>query len=188
MKYRAYRIELKLNKTQEVMCYKSAGTARYAYNWKLRQLIDSYESNKNVEKEESEKAKRKFGSSIDWHKEWVHLKKELRWIEETSKCCGQEALRDLEKAYGKFFSKKSGYPRFKKRSDRDSFRVTCNVRISNDWIQLPKLGKVKLKEKRRVVLEGILHISQATVKRQADRWFVSFLLKEDVELPKISSI
>ncbi len=188
MKYRAYRIELKLNKTQEMMCYKSAGTARYAYNWKLRQLIDSYESTKSAEKEESKKSNRRFGSSIDWHKEWVLLKRELHWIGETSKCCGQEALRDLDNAFHKFFSKNANYPRFKRRGNSDSFRVTSNVRISNNWIQLPKLGKVRLKEQNYPMREGVLRIAQATVKRQADRWFVSFLLKEDVELPPICKI
>lgn len=178
MQYRTYKIELKLNKTQEIMCYKSAGTARYAYNWKLRQLIDSYELTKIGE---LEKSNRKFGSSIDWHKEWVLLKKELPWIGETSKCCGQEALRDLEKAFKKFFSKKSAYPRFKKRGDRDSFRVTSNIRISSNWIQLPKLGRVKLKEEDYAIYEGILHISQATVKRQVDRWFVTFAMETGEE-------
>lgn len=170
------------------MCYKSAGTARYAYNWKLRQLIDSYELAKMGV---LEKSNRKFGSSIDWHKEWVLLKKELPWIGETSKCCGQEALRDLENAFKKFFSKKSAYPRFKKRGNKDSFRVTSNIRISSNWIQLPKLGRVKLKEEGYAIREGILHISQATIKRQAARWFVTFSMEtgeKDRHLVDLSTV
>ena len=33
--YRSFKIELKLNKTQKVLCARSAGTSRFAYNWKL---------------------------------------------------------------------------------------------------------------------------------------------------------
>ena len=43
---RGYRLELKLNKHQRVLCAKSAGTARFAYNWKLRIPIDEYEKAK----------------------------------------------------------------------------------------------------------------------------------------------
>jgi transposase len=45
---RSYKIELKLSKEQEVLCKKSAGTARYAYNWMLDKLITDYEANKSL--------------------------------------------------------------------------------------------------------------------------------------------
>ena len=110
----AYRLELKLNKTQSVLCAMSAGTARFAYNNKLKQLSESYEQAKLEAVEQGlKKPNCKFGTSIDWHKEWVRLKAELPWIRETSKCCGQEALRDLEGAFKRFFSKKAGYPTFR---------------------------------------------------------------------------
>ena len=181
---RSYRLELKLNQSQRILCAKSAGTSRFAYNWKLHQLIEQYEQ----AKANGGKVKCSFGNSIAWHKDWVLLKNELPWIRETSKCCGQESLRDLQIAFQRFFSKKSGYPRFKKRGQRDSFRLTGSVYIASDFVQLPGIGKIRLKEKNYPILEGKLKLSQATVSRQADRWFVSFLLKEDVELPKLSPI
>lgn len=184
---RGYRLELKLNKTQRVLCAKSAGTARFAYNWMLHILNGRYE----IAKQEAillglNKPKCSLGNAIDWHKEWVILKKELTWIRETSKCCGHEALRNLQTAFQKFFSKKSGYPEFKKRGHKDSFRLDGTVFIGPNYIQLPTFGKVRLKEKFYPILEGKVKLSQATVSRQADRWFVSFLLKEDIETPILS--
>jgi len=171
----AYRLELKLNKTQRVLCVKSAGTARFAYNHKLKELNESYEKAKKEAVEQGlKKPNCKFGTSIDWHKEWVRLKSELPWIRETSKCCGQEALRDLEGSFKRFFAKKAGYPAFKRRGVKDAFRLTGTVKIGPDYVQLPTFGKIKLKEKGYVVTEGELIVAQATVKRQADRWFVSF--------------
>lgn len=116
------------------------------------------------------------------------LKDELSWIRETSKCCGQESLRDLQVAFQRFFSKKSGYPKFKKRGQRDSFRLTGSVYIGPDFVQLPNLGKIRLKEKNYPILEGKVLLSQATVSRQADRWFVSFLLPETIQAPELSPI
>lgn len=185
-KMRSYRLELKLNQGQRVLCTKSAGTSRFAYNWKLRILIEQYEQAKL--EANGGKVKCNFGNAIAWHKDWVNLKAELPWIRETSKCCGQESLRDLQIAFQRFFSKKSGYPKFKKRGQRDSFRLTGSVYIASDYVQLPNLGKIKLKEKNYPILEGKCLLSQATVSRQCDRWYVSFLLPETVEDPKFANL
>lgn len=185
-KMRSYRLELKLNQSQRILCAKSAGTSRFAYNWKLRSLIDQYEKAK-IEANGA-KVKCNFGNSIAWHKDWVLLKNELHWIRETSKCCGQESLRDLQIAFQRFFSKKSGYPKFKKRGQRDSFRLTGSVYIASDYVQLPNLGKIRLKEKNYPILEGKCLLSQATVSRQCDRWYVSFLLPETVDDPRFATL
>ena len=186
---RSYKIELKLNKSQRVLCAKSAGTSRFAYNWQLQILNEKYQKAK--QDANGEKVKCKLGTAIDWHKDWVVLKDELPWIRETSKCCGQEALRDLEISFKRFFTKKSGYPKFKKRGEKDSFRLTGAVYIASNYVQLPIIGKVKLKEKNYPILEGKCLLKQATVSRQADRWFVSFLLPEtleDIKLPLLNEI
>ena len=183
---RSYRLELKLNQSQRILCAKSAGTSRFAYNWKLHNLIEQYEQAKL--EANGGKVKCKFGNAIAWHKEWNILKNELPWIRETSKCCGQEALRDLQVAFKRFFSKKSGYPKFKKRGQRDSFRLTGLVYIASEYVQLPNLGKIRLKEKSYPILEGKCLLSQATVSRQCDRWYVSFLLPETVDVPELASI
>jgi len=179
---RSFRLELKLNKNQRELCAKSAGVARFAYNWKLGQLIDQYKK----AKENNEKCR--IGSSMGWNKEWVLLKNELSWIREVSKCCGSNSLRNLEYAFKRFFSKKSGYPKFKKRGQKDSFTLDDYIFLTSNYIQLPTFGKVRLKEKNYPCLEGKIKLSQATVSRQADRWFVSFFIKDGVENLKLSSI
>ncbi len=39
---RGYKTELKLTNVQRTLCEKSAGTARFAYNWGLKIKIDEY--------------------------------------------------------------------------------------------------------------------------------------------------
>lgn len=186
--YKGYRLELKLNKTQQVLCVKSAGTARFAYNWMLYKLNEKYETAKKEAKEQGlEKPKFLIGSAIDWHKEWCIFKKDNKWIYEVSKFCGQEALRNLERAFKNFFSVSKGYPKYKKRGVKESFRVAGNVYIKDNKIQIAGIGRVRLKEKDYPKVEEKLLISQATISRQADRWFVSFLLKEEIDIPDLAS-
>ena len=191
MSIRSFRMELKLNKTQELLCAKCAGTSRFAYNWKLGELKEKYEAAKLEADSLGKKPSCKFGTAIDWHKEWVLLKGEKPWIREVSKCCGQEALRDLHVAYQRFFTKKAGYPKFKKRGLKDSFRLTGTIKVWSNQIQLPTIGKIRLKETGYAVREGMLAVSQATVSRQADRWLVSFVVEDgeqDLPLANLSTI
>ena len=181
---RSHRIELKLNNEQRKLCTKSAGTSRYAYNWMLDKLTGEYEANKALATMYGlSKVPSTVGSAMDWHKEWNKLKKVdgFKWIYETSKCCGQEALRDLQVAYNKFFKKLGGYPKKKKKGVNDSFRLTGAIRVGYDWVQIPGIGIVKLKEKGYAVGKNEqIDLPQITVSRQADHWFVSFLLREEV--------
>ena len=195
IRMRSYRIELKLNDEQRKLCTKSAGTSRYAYNWMLEKLIGEYEANKALATMYGlDKVPSTMGTAIDWHKQWNKLKKhpEFKWIYETSKCTGQEALRDLQVAFNKFFKKLGGYPKKKKKGLNDSFRLTGAIHVSYDWIQLPAIGIVKLKEKGYAVGKDVkISLPQVTISRQADRWFASFLLREDVDgisKPELSEI
>ena len=189
---RGKRIELKLNPEQRRLCAKSAGTSRYAYNWQLGKLIGEYEANKALATMYGlDKVPSTMGTAIDWHKEWNLIKKVdgFKWIYETSKCTGQEALRDLQVAFRKFFTKTGGYPKFKKKNVNDSFRLTGSVYVGYDWVQLPGIGKVKLKEKGYTTKDkdGKIDLPQITVSRQADHWFISYLHKEEIiETPKAS--
>ena len=192
---RGYRLELKLTDAQRKLCSRSAGTARYAYNWKLDKLIREYESLVALKTMyDLPKVPNIRGNSRSWHKEWVRLKSEpgTKWIKETSKCCGQEALRNLDTAFGNFFKnpKKVGYPKFKKRGDGDSFRLTGSAYVGKDFVQLPNIGVVKLYEKGRVPIGGLeeIKLTQVTVVRQADRWFVSFLLRETIVDPVFAKL
>lgn len=177
---RSYKIELKLNNEQRILCAKSAGVSRYAYNWMLEKLSNEYEANKALATMYGlSKVPSTMGSAIDWHKEWCQLKKSKEWIYEVSKCAGQEALRDLQIAYSRFFKQTGGYPKKKKKGSHDSFRVTGSVYVGFDFVQIPGIGKVRLKEHGYAV-QTKTALSQATVSRTADRWFVSFLIKTDV--------
>lgn len=171
----AFRYELQPNVCQHILLAKHAGTARFAYNWGLAERIKLFEM---------AEGKDRFTTATAQHK-ILNSKKttEFPWMYEVSKCSPQEALRDLDKAFNNFWTgrkqgRKVGFPKFKKKGDRDSFRLTGSIRVSSRSVQLPRLGKVRTKE---ATIKFVGRILSATVVREADRWFVS--LSVEVERP-----
>ena len=164
---KAYRYELKPNKSQLVLLKKHAGCARFAWNWGLAERKRLWEE------------ERRTTNAIEQHRKLNELKKtDFFWMYEVSKCAPQEALRDLERAFKNFFQGRASYPHFKKKGIHDSFRLTGTIKVFLRHVQLPRLGKIKVKEETRKFKGRIL---SATVSREADRWYVS--LAVEVEIP-----
>lgn len=73
----------------------------------------------------------------------------------------------------------NGYPKYKsKHKGRGSFRLDCPVHVFDDCVQLPKIGRVKLKERGYLPTWGCKVLS-ATVSEKAGGWFVSVQVEED---------
>ncbi|MBU1748789.1 MAG: transposase [Chloroflexi bacterium] len=186
---RGYKTELDVNDRQRTACLRHAGAARYSYNWGLQRKIDAYQAGQPTP------------TAIDLHRELNALKQtELGWMYEVSKCAPQEALRDLDRAFAHFFRRTklkkqgqltgpAGFPRFKSRKRGiGSFRLTGSIRVFEDAIQLPRLGRLRLKERGYLPLTSpgpdpaaVVKILSATVSERAGRWFVS--LQVEMELP-----
>ena len=170
---KAYRYEIKPNVRERILLAKHAGAARFAYNWGLKQRIDLYEKDKTST------------SAIEQHRVLNSLKaQEFSWMYEVSKCSPQEALRDLEKAFQNFYrglkqGRQVGFPKFKKKGKHDSFRLTGTIKINSRTIQLPRLGVLRLKET--TLVKG--KILSVTITREADRWFVSITVEEEIATP-----
>ena len=165
---RGYKTELQLNNAQKTACLKHAGAARYAYNWGLNQ------------KKAAMTANSKIPNAIELHRRLNALKPtELPWMYETSKCSPQEALRNLDKAFDNFFKKRGKFPKFKsKKNGIGSFRLTGTIKVSDGHVQLPRLGRLKLKE--REYIPTAAKILSASVSERAGRWFVSIQVEEDM--------
>ena len=170
---RAYRYEMKPNLKERIALAQHAGVARFAYNWGLGKRIELYEKEK------------KSTNAIEQHRVLNSLKAtEFPWMYEVSKCAPQEALRDLDRAFKNFFTglkegKKVGFPAFKKKGERDSCRLTGVIKIEGKKVQLPRLGGIKLKEVSAVKGKML----SATITREADRWFVSITVEEEMPVP-----
>jgi putative transposase len=183
---RAYKTELALNDKQVTACKRHAGAARWAYNWGLARRQAEYQ------------ATRKSLNAMELHRELNALKKtDLPWMYQVSKCAPQEALRNLDSAFSHFFRRcqlkkegklrgKVGYPQFKsKKQGLGSFRLTGSIIVFPDAIQLPRLGRLRLKERDYLPVAGVKVLS-ATVSEQAGHWYVSVQGEQEQTVPENS--
>jgi putative transposase len=165
--HQGYKTELHPNNKQKTLLLKNAGAARFAYNWGLNQKILAIN------------AKVKIPNAIELHRRLVILKRiELNWMYEVSKCSPHEALRNLDIAFNRFFKKTSKFPKFKnKKNGIGSFRLNGTIKIFDNYVQLPRLGKLKLKEKGYLPTKDIKVLS-ATISERTGHWFVSIQVEQ----------
>jgi putative transposase len=174
---RAYKVKLDPNDKQRTLLLQCAGVARWAWNWALERRIAEYE------------ATGRSSNAIEQHRRLNALKKtEFPWLYNYSKCIPQEALRDLDNAFQNFFRRvrrgeKPGFPKFKsKKRGIGSFRLTGAIRVEERRIRLPRIGWLRLKEHGYIPTDA--HILSATVSERAGRWYVSILVREEIEVTR----
>ena len=172
----AHKIALTPNNKQRTFFAKSAGTARFAYNWGLSRWKELYNEGQTV-------------SEVSLRRELnARKREEFPWMLEVGKCSPQQALKDLGQAYSRFFKKTSGYPKFKKKGDGDSFRVDNGPQIKGAdalevrgrKVRIPRLGWVRMREAIR--FKG--QIKSGVISLYAGRWFISFSI-DVTETPKL---
>ena len=179
---RAYKTELDPNNTQRTLLLKHAGARRWAFNWGLRRKIEEYE---RTGKSPNAKA---LHRELNRLKNTDPLEGGVPWMYEVSKCAPQEALWDLDEAFQNFFrrvkeGRKPGFPRFKsKKRGIGGFRLTGTIKVFERHLQLPRLGRIRLKERGYLPFrDPTVHILSATVTERAGRWFVSLQVEMEIE-------
>lgn len=172
---RAYLTELDPNNVQRTLLTKSAGTARFAYNWGLEIKKEIYLLN------QLPTVHVKYPTAIDLHRQLNEMKKtDFAWMYEVSKCAPQEALRNLDRAFINFFKGRAKYPKSKtKKGSKISFGMTGSIIVTDKKIQLPRIGKVRLKEYN--YLPTDTKILSTTVSENSGHWFVSISVEEDIQ-------
>lgn len=172
----SYKFRLYPNAEQENLICRTFGCVRFVYNHFLSERIAQYR--------ETGKTPTRFQQD----KELTALKQKLEWLQEPDKCALQNAVRNLDAAYKNFFRRvkngeKPGFPRFKsKHNHRQSYTTNCNIKVFENAVQLPKLGRVKCR-----VSKGVKgRIISATVSQNpSGKYFVS-LCCTDVEIEPLS--
>ncbi|HBG9825916.1 TPA: transposase [Clostridioides difficile] len=167
---KAYKFRMYPNKKQQELINKTFGCCRFVYNKYLAKRIDVYKNDKETF------TYKQCSSDL------TNLKKELKWLKEPDKFSLQNALKDLDNAYKKFFKEKAGFPKFKsKKINRFSYKTNFtngNIMYCGQHIKLPKLGMVKVRDKQ--VPKG--RILNATISKEpSDRYYVS-LCCTDVDI------
>ena len=161
-----HKIELKPNNKQATYFAKACGVSRFAYNWALDRWGKQYAE--GMRPKESE-----------LRKELNHIKAQaFPWMQEVTKVAPQQAIKNLGKAFIRFFKKQGKYPKFKKKGIHDAFRADNGpskkgedaVNVEGKRIQLPRIGWIRMKE----VLRFKGQILSVIVSRRTSRWYPKF--------------
>lgn len=172
------KVRLYPTRYQEELMIKSAGIARFSYNWGLDFLNQYYEENN------------KSLSIGELRKEFTKLRNddELSWLKEVSSEIPQQALKDLGESFKTFFRKESSYPRFKKKGkcEVSFFHLNNKFIVENNHIKLEKIGYVKMKDEGRLPIGNYkkdkIKVLNPRVKFNGKFWYLSLALEVEDEV------
>ena len=183
---RAYKIEINPTDEQKTKIHQTIGVARFIYNFYIAHNQEVYEK------------EGKFVSGMDFSKwlnnDYIPKHPEKRWIKEVSSKSTKQAIMNGEKAFRKFFQKKSGFPNFKKKKNQD-VKAYFPKNNKTDWtierhrVKIPTLNFVRFKEFGYIPTNAM--VISGTVSQKADRYYVSIVVEEkeeNVEKPSNAGI
>ena len=181
MKLKALKIRIYPNVQQTTMLNKTFGCTRFIYNTMLSERKEIYSKLKDKPRELYEYK----------YKTEKQLKEEFPFLKEVDSIALQQARMNLGVAYENFWrrckdsripSSEKGFPKFKKKNSKNSYRTVCshdNLKIDFDLkkIKAPKLGWINFRDNRRI--EDIKIHSMTFSRTQSLKYYVS-ILYEDV--------
>lgn len=172
---RSIKVRIYPNSNQVKKINNTFGSVRFVYNQALVLKIKRYkEFKENVPINEISKM-------VTF---WKNTE-ERSWLKESNAQGLQQALRHLDTAYKRFFKKQGGFPKFKKKHDKQTYSVVGNVSIVDNKIRFPKLGILNCRGLRK--FNG--KIKTATIsKNKAGQYFMPFCINDVEKKEKVKNV
>lgn len=170
------KVRLKPNKEQARLFNMFAGTARFAYNECLAFRKSAYETCQKIMTVQDCIA----------HIQHMKMFDDYSWIKDTPEAVTKQAIKDLDKAFKKFFKEKKGYPKFKKKGRcehsfyqrTDNFRQIDQTHIKVTGIKKPvKCSKCKLPTK----------VVNTRIKFDGKYWYLTYTYEVSVSKSSLGS-
>ena len=138
-------------------------------------------------------------STYDLIKEIPDITKEYPFLSEVDSCSLRCAIFNLENGFKKYYANQGGYPKFKAKGIKDSYRTNCirneykdkkyesiKIDLKNRVITLPKLKEIKIRGYRKLEkIEG--RITNATIEHIANKYYVSVCVEEEIQQEKVKA-
>lgn len=160
---KAYRFCLRCTPVQEKQLRRYAGSLRWLWN---KALATQKERHATGEKYSN------YASMCKWLTEW-RSNESTSWLSQTPSQAQQQVLKNLDKAYQRFFKKCGGFPSVKKYGENPGIRFPDPKQFEidqvNGRIKLPKLGWLRLRLSQAVSGE----LRNASLTQEGRKWFVS---------------
>lgn len=164
----AYKYRLYPNKTQQTLLNKTMGCVRFFYNQQVA-TFRTYDKETNP---------------MPYFKTSTELRNEIEWMKEVSAAAIQQKEMDFKEYKKQLFSKsrkkKIGFPKFKKKSNRQSFRLpNQKFKVIGNKIQLEKIGKVKMIVDRELPCGKLMSVTIS--KNPSGQYFASILIETKID-------
>ena len=168
---KAFKFELMPNGAQIRRLKQFCGCSRFVFNRALAYRNEQYEADKSF--------KFSYNKIANLLPEW---KRELTWLKDCHSQVLQQALKDLESSFKNFFAKRSDFPKFKRKGEKDSFRFPQGFKLEqqNNRIYLPKIGWIRYRNSRAIVGE----MKNVTVSRKCGKWYISVQTEFEQKTPQ----
>ena len=168
------KVRLKPTKEQEIQLWKSAGTARWTYNWVLNKQEENYKNGG------------KFISDNDLRKEITKLKQtdNLKWLSDVSNNVAKQAVKDACEAYKKFFKGQSNKPKFKSRKKNKAsfYNDTSKLKVKKNLVLIEKVGWLKTSEQLPI---GVKY-ANPRITHDKKYWYISVGVEQEFEPQKLT--
>jgi putative transposase len=171
--HKSYKFRLKPTQSQTILLEKHFGCSRFVFNYFLKEKQEHYLKNKKTYNYNN------CSASLTKLKQTP----EHEWLNDVNAQSLQQSLKHLETSYGNFFNKRSGFPKFKSKRNKNSFKIPQFISIKNNKIKIPKFKEGISFTKHREIKGNICF---ATIsKNSSGRYHVSITceLEPDI-LPK----
>lgn len=174
-----YKTEINPTYEQANKIFQSIGICRWLYNEYIAYNIRLY---KLYMRGCLDKHQKHFVSGMDFAKyvnNVLKKKEEFEWISICGSKARKKAIMNAETAFKNFFLGKSKFPRFKKKSQQDvkiyfPKNGSTDWTIKRHWVQVPTIGKIRLKEFGYLPVDAI--VKSGTVSQKAGRFYVSVIV------------
>ena len=149
------------NNKQNEQCQKTFGCCRFVYN---QMLTVQQNRHKSGEKHLSKMSANTYCNQ--------HLKTDYPFLKEVDKFALTNAVYHLSDGYDRFFKHLGKFPKYKNKHKAGKSYTTNftngNIEIGNNYIKLPKLGKVKAKIHRHIANQrkDFLHKESTAIAKQ----------------------
>lgn len=165
----AHKIRLYPTSAQEQGLRRAVGCARFAWNWCLAEFQKELALWREAKTRGDKPTP--ISSTMALKKRFNAIKEaEFPWVYNSPKDANQQPFTYFDKARKRWVKKTGGFPKPKKKGQRDSFYLSNDkFSLSGKMARIPKIGNVRMVE----TLRFSGKILGATVRRVADRWFLS---------------
>ena len=162
---KSFKVRIYPTQEQQILLEKSFGASRFIYNHFLKLKRYLYQE---------------FNIKITYNhmsKMLTELKRQKSWLTVPDKCALQNTLKDLDNAYKKFYNG-AGYPKFKRKDGKNSYRTNQCMKVNNSFISIPKVGLLRYKDTYKLEEENILKIYNITISKDIIGYYYASISAE----------